>query len=176
MPVYPKNPFYFDGVDDSLVTIDLAHHKVHEGEYFTCSDSATINAGAANRKVWRFTTPDSAVRAHFMVVFYSDLAGVLTFAENPTLNAAGSALARLNNDRNSGGVAAVTAFKDTTLTAEGTILNTVIIGTDNPKTQIGGNARFSSEFILKQNEDYTLVFVASNNATTISMVAEWYEA
>ena len=111
-----------------------------------------------------------------MVVFYSNLAGVLTFAENPTINVAGTALTVFNNDRNSASVSTLTAKYDTTLTAEGTLLSTIIIGTSNPKTQIGGNARMSAEWILKANEDYALAFTADNNSTIVSMVAEFYEA
>lgn len=166
---------YSDLVDDATVTIDLAHHKVHAEEYFTISDSDTIDSGAGARKVWQFTTPNSAKRFHFMVVFYSNLAGVLTFAENPTVNVAGTGLTVFNNDRNSIAVSTLTAKYDTTLTTEGTILTTIVIGTSSPKTQIGGNARLNAEWILKANEDYALAFTADNDSTIVSMVAEFYE-
>ena len=164
-----------DSADNSLITIELPHHEVHEGDYFTVTDGATINAGAINRKVWRFTTPDNATRAHFVVTFTTNLAGVLYFYENPTVNAAGAALTVHNNERNSLNVAEVTAKKDTTLTVDGVVLTQLVIGTNAPATRIGGVARISTEWILKQNEDYALIFVADGNTTIISMVAEWYE-
>ena len=164
-----------DDVDDALITIELPHHEVHEGNHYTATDSAAINSGVLNRKVWRFTTPDNATRAHFVVMFTTNLAGVLYFYENPTVNVAGAALTVHNNERNSLNVAEVTAKKDTTLTVDGVVLTQLVIGTNAPATRIGGVARISTEWILKQNEDYALIFVADGNGTIISMVAEWYE-
>lgn len=165
-----------DAVDSSQVTIDTAHHKVHEGEHYTVTDSATINSGAGNKKIWRFTTPNTATRMHFVLSFSSNQPGVLTFNENPTLNAAGTGLTIFNSDRNSANATTLTAFKDTTLTGDGVSLTTVIIGTNAPATRIGGNTRTNAEFILKQNEDYVLMFTADLNATIIAMVVEFYEA
>jgi hypothetical protein len=166
----------FDAVDGAQVSIDLAHHKVHEGEHYTVTDSATINSGAANRKVWRFTTPNTAVRMHFVLSFSSTLSGVLTWNENPTLNVAGTGLTIFNSDRNSLNTTTLTVFKDTTLTGDGSPLATVVIGTNAPATRIGGNTRINAETILKQNEDYVLMFTADLNATIIAMVVEFYEA
>jgi len=164
-----------DDIDDALITIELPHHEVHEGNHYTATDSATINAGVLNRKVWRFTTPNNAIQCHLILTFTSSLSGVLSFNANPTVNAAGSGLSEYNNNRNSVKTAQLTAFKDTTLTADGTPISILVIGTSAPATRIGGVGRISTEWILKVNEDYVLIFQADNANTLISVVAEWYE-
>jgi len=164
-----------DDIDDALITIELPHHEVHEGNHYTATDSATINAGVLNRKVWRFTTPNNATQCHLILTFTSSLSGVLSFNANPTVNAAGSGLSEYNNNRNSVKTAQLTAFKDTTLTADGTPISILVIGTSAPATRIGGVGRISTEWILKVNEDYVLIFQADNANTLISVVAEWYE-
>ena len=164
-----------DDIDDALTTIELPHHEVHEGNHYTATDSATINAGVLNRKVWRFTTPNNATQCHLILTFTSSLSGLLTFNENPTLNVAGAGLTEINNNRNSVKTAQLTAFKDTTLTGDGTPLSVLVIGTSAPATRIGGIGRISTEWILKMNEDYVLIFQADNANTLISVVAEWYE-
>jgi hypothetical protein len=164
-----------DDVDNALITIELPHHEVHEGNHYTTTDSATINAGALNRKVWRFTTPNNTTQCHLILTFTSSLSGVLSFNANPTVNAPGSGLSEYNNNQNSVKTAQLTAFKDTTLTADGTPISILIIGTSAPATRIGGVGRISTEWILKMNEDYVLIFTADNANTLISVVAEWYE-
>lgn len=165
-----------DGVDDATIIIDLAHHKVHEGQHFTFTDyDADVDSGLANRKVWQITAPNSAKRFHTILSFFTSNAGLFEFNENPTLNVEGTALTAYNNDRNSASVTTLVMKYDTTLLADGTSLTIVQIGANTPKTQVGGVGRSSIEWILKANEDYAIIFQADNDNTVVSIVVEFYE-
>lgn len=164
-----------DGVDDATIVIDLAHHKVHQGEHFTFTDyDADVDAGAGARKVWQITTPNSAKRFHTVISFFTSNAGLFEFNENPTLNVEGTALTAYNNDRNSASTTTLVMKYDTTLTADGTNL-TILQLTANSRTQIGGVGRSDVEWILKANEDYAIIFQADNDDTVVTIVIEFYE-
>lgn len=163
-------PNTHDGLTGALITIDYPHHEVHDGSFYICSDIS----GSVSSKIWRITTPNTTMRAHFTLMVSSDQAITLGFYENPTLNAAGTQLTAYNADRNSANTATVTAFKDTTTTSDGTLLFTTVTGSSNAKSQVGGAARAGSEYILKQNEDY-LIKCTLANAGYVSIILDWYE-
>lgn len=164
-----------DSVENATVTIDVGHHKIHEGTGFFCSDiDADIDTAAA--KYWRFTTPDTTARIHFRVSVVCAAAATVYLYENPTLDAAGTGLTEFNCDRNSATAAAMTTFYDTTTSNDGTLLKAILVGTNNPAVKFGGNARTEFELILKQNEDYLVKVVTDADNNKATMIAEWYEA
>lgn len=159
---------------DSLVITDVFHHRVHEGKYWTVTDYDG-NVQIITPKYWHIKAPDTAIRCHIVMAIAVNDETLVEFYETPTLTGNGTALTAYNNDRNS--VNAVTAlfYKDPTVTSPGTKLQNDLIGTNNPKTRLGGNIRQVTEIILKQNTSYLLKNTVTNNGTRVSFNLELYE-
>lgn len=167
-----------DDVDDVLVTIDFVHHEIHEGNHYTASiyDNDVDIVGP---KYVRITTP--ATGETHLVFSVSGSAGFIAeFYEDPTLNAAGAAVARINNNRVSTNTANVTTFQDTTTQApnnDGTLLWSAIAGSGgNPAQSNSGQSGARQEFILTTSEDYLVKVTVLADNTKINIQAEWYEA
>ena len=164
-----------DSIVSALRTINVEHAEIHAEDHYFCSASDASVAIAAP-KTWRITTPNTSTRIHLTFHVVATDGGLVELLENPTLNAAGSALNEYNNDRNSSNTATATCFEDTTTLADGTVLLSEYIGNDtNPANAEGGILDRHQELILKQNEDYIVRFTPFNNNTEASILMEWYE-
>ena len=157
-----------------LVGIDIVHHKVHEGNFYTVSDYDSVVQTVAP-KYWHIITPNTAKRIHTLISVISNLAGNIGFFEAPTTSANGTALTAYNNDRNSGNTPTVLFYKDPAVTTDGTLLISSRNGTNNNKTLLGGVSRTNSEFILKQNTKYFVKFTPDANNTEVIFNCEFYE-
>jgi hypothetical protein len=165
----------FADVDiDSLVSTDVFHHRVHEGKYWTVTDYDG-NVQAAAPKYWHLKAPDTAIRCHTVMAIAVNDETLIELYEAPTLTGNGTALTAYNNDRNSATAATCLFYNDPTVTAPGTKLQNDLIGTNNPKTRIGGNVRQVTEIILKQNTSYIIKNTVTNNGTRVSFNLELYE-
>ena len=170
-------PLIVDDVDETLVTIDFVHHEIHEGNHYTSSVYDTT-VDIASPKYFRLTVP-AAVYPHVIFAVSGDSGFVIQFYEDPTLDAVGSAVARINNNRSSVNTANVTVFEDSTTQApnnDGTLLWSGIAGSGgNPTQSNSGQSGARQEFILSPSEDYLIKVTALANGTMINIQAEWYE-
>jgi hypothetical protein len=148
---------------------------IHEGKGYTCDDYAT-GLGAGASKYWHFKAPNTATRIHINAMVFASDAGVSYFYETPTTTADGTALTPRNNDRNNVTASTLSVWKDPTVTADGTQLGVAALGTNNPKTRFGGEAKQNFEWILKQNTAYLFKFTAANAGTAVNLGLEYYEA
>jgi len=167
-----------DTIDNARIAIDLVHHEIHEGNYYSATVIDTDVDTAAPKYV-RITAPNTAARIHFTGMVYATAAGLVEFYENPTLNAAGTAVTIFNNDRNSIKTATATVFYDTTTQApnnDGTRIDAGRVGgAARPNFRIGGETARRNEWILKQAEDYILKFTPDADNTEFITVLSWYE-
>jgi len=158
----------------SLVEISFSHHKIHKGEHFFSTVSDT-DVDTLAPKYIRITTPNTTAWAHLLLRYTSTGAGLWEFFENPTLTGAGTAVTIFNN-RNSAGTPSVTAFQDTTVSADGTLLWSDRTGTNGVGlTRNSGSSGREDELMLKQNEDYILKFTPDADNTGIVVGASFYE-
>ena len=172
------DPLTVDDVDEVLVTIDFVHHEIHEGNHYT----ATIydnDVDIVGPKYVRVTTPATGA-THFIFSVTGDAGFLAEFYEDPTLDAAGAAVARINNNRVSVNTADVTVFQDTTTQApnnDGTLLWAALAGAGgNPAQSNSGQSGARQEFILAVSEDYLVKVTSLADNTAINIQAEWYEA
>jgi hypothetical protein len=109
----------------------------------------------------------------------ADAAATVAFYEDPTLDAAGSALTEYNNDRNSSTAAVATTFEDTTTQApnnDGTLLFSFRVGgTGVGQSSISGEGTTRQEWILKANEDYLVKVTVDGDNTEVFINLMWYE-
>ncbi len=161
-----------------LPVMEVAHHKVHEGDHYSVSD-VDADVDIVGPKYWRITTPDSAIEFHVTFGIAASAGVTVELYEDPTISGAGTAITIYNNNRLATNLntTTATAYYDTTTSADGTLIFTTKVGSAGPGViqRIGGNTRNAAEWILKQNEDYLIKVTADADTTEVVWNAEFYE-
>ena len=164
-----------DDVDQAKINIDLAHHQIHEGKFFTFVVIDT-DVDIAGPKYVRITAPNTTTRIHFTGQVYVTASSLIELYENPTLDSPGDALTTYNNERNSATNATATAFEDTTTTNDGTRIDAGRAGgAARPNFRIGGETARRNEWVLKQGEDYLIKVTPDADNTEVVISITWYE-
>jgi uncharacterized membrane protein (UPF0182 family) len=164
-------------IEKATVTITSQHHEIHAGNAF----SAVISDGSvdiASPKYVRITAPNSTKRVHLHYEVTADAGYTMELYENPTLNAAGTAVAIINKDRNSSKTSDVTVTQDATTQApnnDGTLLESHIGGSSGFFSQTAGSSESRRELVLKQGEDYIIKITVTGNGTAVTIGLSWYE-
>ncbi len=145
------------------VTLDLVDHQARHGEMFGVYNHDT-DVDIAVPKLWRLTTP-----ANTKAVLRFEVRGTGSFTlevlENPTVSAAGTGLTAINRNRQSDALPTVTAFADTTISADGTVAMTLR----------SGSVFFGKPLVLKADEDYVFRATVDADNTELVFAAEWSE-
>lgn len=162
-----------DSVDGSQVQIDNVHHAIHSGTHF---QACVFDASVSNPKYMRITTPDTVVEPHLMIDISADRGFLFEFYEDPTINAAGSAVAIHNSNRRSTNISVCSVYEDTTTQApnnDGTLLCGGYSGGTEEQTTAVAESR--TEWILKRNEDYLVKITFEVGDTGVMVNMAWYE-
>lgn len=168
-----------DAASDILEVIDHQFSEVHDGESYEYSEvkDQTVN------HVYdiQITTPNTTKWAHFAFEFDTESETDWYFYENVNIILAGTAVTLLNHERNSTNSSGLTVKVITNTTtgnanadtavAAATILRHGIAGAGK---KIGGYGGTRHEWVLKQNEDYCIRFIASS-AGYIAFHLDWHE-
>lgn len=162
----------------SKPTLDVAHHRIHEGNHFLVHKIATgIIAGTP--KYFLIIPPplqpgSPTIEMHIIFEVDSDVGGTLEFFENPTVTGNGIPLPIINNNRRSGSTSLCEVFEDPTVVADGTQLFQERGGTATTGADLGEFDRDDEEFILNPSFTYILKFtpLAIANITT---EINWYD-
>ena len=183
-----------DETSRAMLTIDLAHHKIHHCLSFTAYYTIKTAATDGHRSGLYLKT-GSAWQIHLVVSFSASTAADFSLCEAPTIaaNTGTHAVQMYNRDRNSS--CASTCFdnatsravnKYTTLTeaeiagdgtwATGTVIRTEPLTAGAGPKPAGGSGRDAQEYILKKDTAY--VFLITNTvalANTHHILVDWYE-
>ena len=168
-----------DDATDEVVTIEYEHHEIHEGdsyEYTEIKDQTQDHVYDI-----QITTPNTTKWAHLTFEFYVEAETDWYFYENVTIATPGTAVTPLNHDRNSTNSAGLVvkvitntttanANSDTTVAAATTLMH----GTSGAGKKVGGEGASRHEWILKQNEDYCIRWIATT-AGRVNWHLDWYE-
>lgn len=168
-----------DVATDDLATIAYEHHEIHCGDSYGYSE---VKDQTQNHVYdIQITTPNTTKWIHMTGTFDVESETDWYFYENVNIILAGTAVTPLNHDRNStnssGLIIKVITNTTTgnanadTAVAAATILLHGIAGAGK---KVGGQGGQRNEFILKQNEDYCLRFIATT-AGYVSFRLTWYE-
>ena len=177
-----------------MQVVDYAHHEIHSGSSFHVGYSVTTASSDDDVTGIMFTTPNTTKWLHLVATFNCSDPAEAIINEAPTLADAGDGTDKvvLNRNRNSATTSTVSSLEDTptvgsvtTMTeAEWTAVGVTngtelehefLAGGSGPKA-IGGTARGTQEWVLKQNTTY--VFYLQNtgaNANSHSISLDWYE-
>ena len=173
MPLY-SGLIPYDEETGAVITIEAAHHEVHEGEMFHAGYSANVLNGA--NLDFQLTT--GAKEAHSTwEVFAGGLVTVSLF-EGPE-TADGTPVLVYNMHRNSPNTPQGAVVHTPTVTDAGEVIlvnGRILPGGTSPTTRVGGGIRAGTEWILAPNTKYLLrVNNGSGGTIAINAVLEWYE-
>jgi hypothetical protein len=155
-------------------TIEKEHYEIHEGDFYSATSVETDIDNAISQK-WMFVAPDSAKRIHIAARISATGAGFVYFFAEGTVSDSGLAIPLYNNDRNSVKNTTLLAYKDPTVTTEGTLLMADYFGSNDNHSRIGGAVKMSAEYILKQGKTYLLKYTPDADDKTAVLVIEFYE-
>ena len=165
-----------DSLTGALATIDYPHHEIHAGGMFSASyKSADVSPIADNGVIEMLLVVPAGVGAHASVSIAGGADTEVVILESPAVTDSGTAVARVNMNRNSARHAAVTAFHTPTYTGGAVLVNTLEPGGRGPQSG-GGVARSGAEWILAAGRSY--VFRGINRGGTaqpMSVHVQWYE-
>lgn len=174
--VFAKPSTSVDDTTNSLNIIDYAHHEIHNGSHYTCSDRISLND--TDTRDILITTPDTLKWGH-MIFFVGGALDTDFDLYEVSTHSAGASLTCINNDRNSENTAGIMINVSAGGGADGNLIFKGGFGSDTglgaTRIAVGGNTRGDAEFILKQNTKYLLRITSNSDANKVSSSYEWYE-
>ena len=160
-------------------SVQLPHHRIHEGNHFTIHRITTSLAGI---KYFLIIPPpvqvphSATVEIHVIFDIVSDLGVQFEFFEDGTVTANGSPLMPINNNRNSLTTALTQVFEDPTVTSDGLKLAEERIGSATSGGSTGEEFRDEDEFVLRIGSIYLIKIIPLNPPINITTEISWYDA
>lgn len=162
-----------DNVDkhtNAVLTIDYAHHEIHDGSSFTTDHTVELGNGAVIDV--QLLTPDSLKYCHLLYTILCELEAEVKVYEGIT-STVGTGLTIYNRDRNSGSASGCVAVHTPSVTGTGVLLRTKHFGTGKA---VGGQTHDADEWILKANTKYLFRLTnATTSANYVTIMLNWYE-
>ena len=154
--------------------IDPSHDAIHDGRHFTVTHSVSVGTATAVSILFQTPSALSGNYIHFTCSIESDKGVDWTFSKVPNASG-GSALVAYNNDENSANTNPMQSLTHTaTYVSAGTILESHIMGTNQPSTKLGGDAEARNEWVLTPDRFYLIRAVALAADTKINVVIPFY--
>jgi hypothetical protein len=163
----------FDNIFKVPVSIDVAHHEIHEGDHYSLAYNEDVANG--DSAVVLIVTPNTTKWAHWVYETKTQGETIVSLLEGVTTTLNGTTLATFNGNRNSANTAGVLMFANPPSHTGGTVLDIQQIGSG--KTAGGTAVRSDRELILKQNTKYILKFFNQTGSANSEMnvIFNWYE-
>jgi len=174
----------YDASTHANITLDYAHHELHDGSMFTASGVADL--ASSGTLVVTFTAPNTARWAHVVPSVVSELETEVKFYEGfvsagtAGAGTAGTLVTAYNRNRNSTTLPTCTVYTGATAgtAAPGTI-GTALLGTWHwgSGRNVGGGERAANEWIAKKGVTSAMEIVnaVGNAANQINWAFDWYE-
>lgn len=157
-----------------LVTIDIEHHKIHEGSHWNAADyDDDVDTGS---KYWLVRAPADGPLWHLIFQISSSRHGLMEAFWNPTINADGNPVPFINNNFNIIGGATLLCFADPTAGSDGNRFFVRSMGDDVVGASKGSADKVArtDEFILKPTKEYLFKFTAIDDNTRVSIEFDVY--
>lgn len=163
-----------DPISDIPVIIELGHHHLHEGEthQFTSAPAALSSGASLNYRVVVGDLIPTTRTPHFLIEVDATAETWIYLYEAPTTSANGTQQTVYNRNRNSVTVPNATIWLGPTVTADGNLLSTWIVGAGK---KTGGGSRESLEWDLKANTVYLIRITAKATGDNVCSRMIWYE-
>jgi hypothetical protein len=166
-----------DSFAPSYISIDEAHHEIHDGDSYFFQDPISLNNGVAQD--YLITTPNDTDWHHWR--FAIDFLFVTQLQLFEGADRTGTTLQSIQkSNRNSANTSAMTIHKGTSGgTTDGTLIfpykSGLSTGSGANHITSGGGLSGRSEIILKQNTKYILRITSSTDSNLINVGFDWYE-
>lgn len=171
-PITINNPL---DISECITMIDIVHHKIHEGMFYSTSYYEKVGPATAINIL--LTVGSKSI--HFIGEAVTDNPGILTFSKNPNITTGTSVLTCFNNNGNSSNTTNTILEVGGAYTSSGTILKTYLFGsssgTGGNKVSIGSSIGEREEAILPVGGKYLLRFVADSASTRTIIRTSFYE-
>lgn len=173
----------FEQIDTATwadITIDYAHHELHDGNHFFSSINKELDTG--DSLIIHVTTPDTTRWAHFLFSIGVEGKTTIEVFEDATITN-DTTFNAFNSNRNDTTASILTLEYKLTNVGLDTSGSTVIIphmtfgtsGVNPTKPGTGGTLGRESEIILKQNTEYIWIITSLADNNNINGFANWYE-
>lgn len=160
-----------DAATEALITVDYAHHEIHDGTNF-CVKGIGELTGAGAQFLIGITTPDTTKYAHFIEELASGDEYTIEMFEGSAFTG-GTPISVMNCNRNSATVATVSLVSAPTVSNVGTLMRAFKTGSGR---SVGGSAGGRAEMILKRNTKYLFRFTHVPTGTGwFGYLFDWYE-
>jgi len=167
-------PAEVDNSTHSMQTIEYSHHEIHAGSHYKAGFMNTdLDTDATVQLL--FVTPNTTKWAHWTLTAQATGSAKIEVYEGTSVSANGTAVTRWNRNRNSTNTSTTLVYHTPTVTTSGTKMITKYIGSEGFRSNIGGEHRGDSEFMLLQNTKYLLVLTAISDDIVGSVGGDWYE-
>lgn len=162
-----------DNVGPWLVTVDSAHHEVHEGEMFS---AWYYNASVANNgTAMLLISVGAGIYPHATFAASCGEAYIFEVFEGTTTSAAGTAVTNINTNRNSLKVSGLTVTHTPTVTAAGTaIACPVVVGSASGNGNQTATSRAVLERVLKPSTVYLARVTSHSELNPCAVEVTWY--
>ncbi len=179
-----------DGITEAAVTVDYDHHKIHDGDSYTCQVGQLVS-DTNDRTAIAFKAPSTSKWVHIIAKGTASSPAWFYIREGATVaDNQGATQAVLNRDRNSANTSGVidtsqnpdatgaaTYFAEADqahVTENGTLLYQDLLAAEKKKG--GGDTRGTSELVLEPNIQYVFYLKSLNNDNNYhGIVLDWYE-
>lgn len=154
--------------------VDLAHHRIHEGRFFTVTAIAQGLAAGVPKYFMIISPPATVSIAHVIISVSVNPGATIEVFEAATVSNNGTALGSVNMDRNNSMIATGFAFDGPTVTSDGTNIFTELVGTTITGGIGGPRYRNEDEIMLKPVTKYLIKTTPLANNTSLSIRMKGY--
>jgi len=162
---------YTDNLYNANVTIDAAHHKIHDGDSYLSGAWLDLTNGQVYKIL--IEAASTSLACHMVFKIASELETSFNFYAGTTTSNNGTPMSKFNRNRNSTKLGSLNIYHSPTVVSNGTLLGSGIMGSG--KTY-GGFMRDTQEIILKKGTKYMFEIT---NATVLANWLDyefgWYE-
>lgn len=154
--------------------VDLPHHRIHEGRYFSVTSTSTGLPAGVPKDFIALSPPASVSLAHAIFIVTVDPGATFQIFEGTVVSSLGTPVGTVNSDRNNPVISTGLVFENPTVVSTGTQIYIERIGS----TTIGGTGgltnRDEDELILKPLTGYLLRTTPLANGTFFSLDGRAY--
>lgn len=154
--------------------IDLAHHRIHEGRFFTVTAIAQGLAAGVPKYFMIVSPPATVSIAHVIVSVSINPGATIEILEGATVTNNGTPLGAVNMDRNNPMIAIGFAFENPTVTSEGTSIFAELVGTTTTGGIGGPRYRNEDEIMFKSLTKYLIKTTPLSDNTYLSIRMKAY--
>ncbi len=158
--------------DDRIITVDYAHHEIHEGTHFVAFHNAPLGNGGTYQLLINTPAASTGKDIHLIIETRGSAESNIVFREGTVVSDVGSAMSEVNRNRTSLNIAGTIITLAPTITSLGEVLMELHFGSG---PQMGGDDRSENEWNLAPGTLYLVNATSEAGSNDLSILIDWYE-